>query len=83
MKQYHYLSIAQLLALFIPKLAFCTLQYSIRISVRHFLGEQLSHAKFYKNLVDCVLSHTILKIQSEMKFQGFQTEQLAILALFF
>ena len=31
-------------------------------SVRHFLGEQLSHGKFYKNLVDCVLSHTILKI---------------------
>ena len=31
-------------------------------SVRHFLGEQLSHEKFYKNLVDCVLSHTILKI---------------------
>ena len=34
---------------------FCT-------SVRHFLGEQLSHEKFYQNLVDCVLSHTILKI---------------------
>ena len=31
-------------------------------SVSHFLGEQLSHGEIYKNLVDCVLSHTILKI---------------------
>ena len=34
----------------------------MNISVSHFLGEQLSHGKFYKNLVDCVLSHTIPKI---------------------
>ena len=31
-------------------------------SVRHFLGEQLTHGKLYQNLVDCVLSHTVLKI---------------------
>ena len=37
--------------------------YNIRISsVSHFLGKQLSHGEIYKNLVDCVLSHTILKI---------------------
>ena len=32
------------------------------ISVRHFLDEQLSQKQFCQNLVDCVLSHTILKI---------------------
>ena len=37
-------------------------EYIIDNSVRHFLGEQLSHGKLYKNMVDCVLSHTILKI---------------------
>ena len=37
-------------------------QRFIYSSVSHFLGEQLSHGKFYKKLVDCVLSHTILKI---------------------
>ena len=27
------------------------------ISVRHILGDQLSHGEFYRKLVDCVLSH--------------------------
>ena len=35
---------------------------SIYISVLHFFVEQISHGKLYKNMKDCVLSHTFLKI---------------------
>ena len=63
-------SIVYLLARHVPFIAegavrilHCTERYgNMSNSVRHFLGEQLSHGEFYKNLVDCILSHTILKI---------------------